>query len=800
MSQSLKEVAQSLKEVIEWVIKKKFLAGEMYDLTASSTIGLEGFETGKIKNDYGLLDGISESLYKYKKELAIILKDETDDKFAKRREINYMIDHCLTCDENITKMITEEIFDKQWGDDWKLIKEKPASFDELFKFTTNYLNGKNGTDQFNNQCLIVTVAGGNPIKIFFQILAYLYNKGQSVTIDDLITKFYKGINDDEHASEKATLKKILTNLKNFFNLTLSKEHIKSIKDERLNTLATELDLSLFSLKMDLKDRITADLKFSDMDFAILPNKETIIDSYISKQDKPPFQGSTSSEPVAGPSEKPKEEEEEQLGGVGRQSAKVAPEVPPPVREKRDRGKSITEQRKEEAAIERAKVQKKEEESKKRKQDKKEAEKQATKETKETEKEAAKRMKKEEKQDKPPQARPPPKGSTSSQAGPSGEPKEEESHGFLLVRLKSSNQFLESYEGLTPTIKRILIEMNRLSKMIHHFPPSKKEQACAKREDLKKLGQSLLFLAQPQLFRQSYLKVDGLSDDCRTFLQYKKEEKNLIGKLTSMNITTFVDYISKDSQAPEDRLEAFMDFLHENGKLQNVLIEKLSENQKYSSKKEVLDNFQSIEAICDTEKYPLYEIMSELVLEFSQRPVVNAVMEKITQNLNQDVNSKNIDPTKNTSFKSKTCFYSPVYLAEHLAHKLDIKNKLHTINDAPPGLYKLPNNSKITTNPTYKPTNLESRRIQTPEKEKELKELEEEIDNYIAAGIIDDELEEEIEKELIPGLSKLSIGEGRKRHKTRKKRNKKLKKKTRKKRKKKNKISRRKKYTKKNKKG
>ena len=85
MSQSLKEVAQSLKEVIEWVIKKKFLAGEMYDLTASSTIGLEVFETGKLKNEYGLIDGISESLYKYKKELEIILKDETDDKFAKRR-------------------------------------------------------------------------------------------------------------------------------------------------------------------------------------------------------------------------------------------------------------------------------------------------------------------------------------------------------------------------------------------------------------------------------------------------------------------------------------------------------------------------------------------------------------------------------------------------------------------------------------------------------------------------------------------------------------------------------------------
>ena len=387
MSESLK---QSLKKVIEFLIGKKYFSGEMYDLTASSFIGLEGFETGKIKNNYGLNDGISESLYKYKEELAIILKDQTDDKFAKRTEIYYLIDHCLTCDETISIMITEEIFDKQWGDDWKLIKEKPGSFDKLFKFTTNYLNGKNGTDQFNNQCLIVTVAGGNPIKIFFQILAYLYNKGQSVNIDDLITKFYKGINDDEHASKKATLIKILTNLKNLFNLNLSEEHIKSIKDKRLNTLASQLDLGLFSLRLDLKDRIAADLKFSDMDFAIIPNQETIIDSYISKQYKPQFQGSTSSEPVAGPSEKPKEEEEEQLGGVGRQSAKVAPEVPP-VRAK-DRGPTVTERRAEEAAM-KAKLQKEEESKKENKIKKKQKNKQQKKQKKQKNKQQNKQQKK-----------------------------------------------------------------------------------------------------------------------------------------------------------------------------------------------------------------------------------------------------------------------------------------------------------------------------------------------------------------------------------------------------------------------
>ena len=36
----------------KWVIKRKILSGEMYDLTASSTIGLKGFETGRLKNTH----------------------------------------------------------------------------------------------------------------------------------------------------------------------------------------------------------------------------------------------------------------------------------------------------------------------------------------------------------------------------------------------------------------------------------------------------------------------------------------------------------------------------------------------------------------------------------------------------------------------------------------------------------------------------------------------------------------------------------------------------------------------------
>ena len=280
----------------------------------------------------------------------------------------------------------------------------------------------------------------------------------------------------------------------------------------------------------------------------------------------------------------------------------------------------------------------------------------------------------------------------------------------------------------------------------------------------------------------------------------------------MNITTFVDYLSKNSDKNVERLGAFMDFLHINGKLQNDKIATVSEKLKdayiesllkeeeeeeviefYTSQEDVIKNFESIEAICDTSK-PLFEIMSELVLEFSQRREINAVMKILTQKLNHDIN-----PKDNKCFKSNPCTYNGVYIAKHLADKLDVNNKLKDINDAP-GSYNLPDNSKITTNPTYKPTNLKSTRVKSAKELEEEEEFLKHLDNYIAAGIIDDELEEQIEEELIPGLSRLSIGEGKKQHKTRKKRNKKLKKKTRKKRKKKNKLSRRKKYTKKNKKG
>ena len=63
----------------------------------------------------------------------------------------------------------------------------------------NYLNGGNGTNQFEKQPLIITIVGGNPLKIFFAILTYLHNAEQYEDIDslvkDIIERFYKYLVD-----------------------------------------------------------------------------------------------------------------------------------------------------------------------------------------------------------------------------------------------------------------------------------------------------------------------------------------------------------------------------------------------------------------------------------------------------------------------------------------------------------------------------------------------------------------------------------------------------------------------------
>ena len=353
-------------------------------------------------------------------------------------------------------------------------------------------------------------------------------------------------------------------------------------------------------------------------------------------------------------------------------------------------------------------------------------------------------------------------------------KEKKSHGFLLVRLKSANQFQQPYDIISKYIKTILKEINELIELNPNG-----EKSCNNQNDLKLLGKTLKLLSQPQLFRQSYLNITGISEDCSTFIKYLEQSKKLIGYLTSMNINTFVDYLSGNSIDNNKRLADFMNFLHKNGKKQNTLIKTLFDGdgskltdkgeicKQYTSKEEVIFNFESIESICDTTK-PLFKVMSELVLEFSKRKEVKEVMKIITKKL-----AGNIEEIPNESFKFQRCKYDNIYVTPHLGYQLDEGNQsLRSINF---NADDLPPNSKITSNPTYKPINLESKKIKS-EKERVIeKEIEKQLDNLIA--------EDYLEKKLISDFSKLKIAKGNKKQETR---NKKLKNKRKK--------SRREKYT------
>ena len=724
----------------KWFIKRKNLSGEIYDLTASSNIGLKGFETGRLKNTQALEHGISESLEKYRLELDIILKDETDDKAEKRKELGFIIDNYISCDKAINDLISLNI----QLSNWDTIKNNPPSFNELFKFTMNYLNGGNGSNQFERQPLITIIVGGNPLKIFFAILTYLHSLAQYEDIDllvnDIIERFYKYIGD---SSQKNILKKILKNLKIFLEFNIS-ESEKELLTEREYEIVNELDFNLFMIQSELNKNLSLDLQFSDMDFALVPNENTELDKiYLQK------------------------------GGVNTKKQKITQEslaevvsLPPsgrvtrsqlPVNLVQKKRKDLTFQEMQEKEAKEAL------EKKKLKQNTVKSLNTSAKTAKSSKSAKSAKSAKTAKTGKT--GKTGKKEITSYKQTPSS--KEKKSHGFLLVRLKSSNQFKEPYDRIPEYIKTTLKEINELVELNPNG-----EKACNNQNDLKLLGKTLKLLSQPQLFRHSYLNVTGISKDCSTFIKYLEQSKKLIGYLTSMNINIFVDYLSNDSKDNKKRLADFMNFLHKNGEKQNTLIKTLFDGdgsklrdkgeicRQYLSKEEVIFNFESIESICDTTK-PLFKVMSELVLEFSKRKEVKEVMKIITKKL-----AGNIEEIPNESFKFQPCKYDNIYVTPHLGYQLDEGNQsLRSINyhtsDLPP-------NSKITSNPTYKPINLESKKIKS-EKEKVIeKEIEKQIDNLIA--------EDYLEKKLISDFSKLKIAKGNKKQETR---NKKLKNKRRK---------------------
>lgn len=306
----------------------------------------------------------------------------------------------------------------------------------------------------------------------------------------------------------------------------------------------------------------------------------------------------------------------------------------------------------------------------------------------------------------------------------------------MVRLKTANQYNKPYNGVPDNIMILLKKINKLA--------TESEEACNNKIDLEVIGKSLKLLAQPQLFRQTYFTKPGISEACNIFLKYIQATKELISELTSMNINTFIDHLTYNSKDDSERLFIFMNFLNENSLKQNNEIETLfnpSEKEfgkMYTSKEDVILNFESIESICNPNK-PLILVMYRLVLEFSKRTEVKDVIQKISNNFVGNI--------------TRPGDYNNIYITSTLAYKLDESNAI--LHDAKKNQL-IPPNSKITTNATYKPINLESIRTKTDKEKQKEKEIISDLNNFLS--------ELDIRDELIPKMAKLTLGKGRKKTK------------------------------------
>tara|TARA_X000000368_G_scaffold400580_2_gene372579 strand:- start:478 stop:2475 length:1998 start_codon:yes stop_codon:yes gene_type:complete len=664
-----------------WTINRKSFAGELYDLTASSTIGLKGFETGKLKNMQGLNYGITETLEKYKNELEIILKDEEDDKFYKRKDIYNLLDYCISIDIELKKIIDLNINQQILP---HIISITHANFNELFKFTMNYLNGGDGSSQYINQPLIITVAGGNPLKIFFQILTILYNSDESLNYDKFIEKFYSKIKNNK--KQESLLKEILYNIKSLLYTNLYIDNKVNTYNDSLEIINI-LQLNIYLLTTELKDRFSQILKFSDMDFAIVPNKKTILESYKYYKNHG--------------------------GSPKRKITRVTRSQTKPVNEPTKK-RNLTFQ-----------------------------------ELQEIEEEERKKKNKTKKQKLVSNPKPNSK-KTINKKNTNLKTKEividNKNHGFLLIRLKTCNQFKKPFNGLPNNIVSIFKKINTFA--------NKSDDACNNKVDLDILNKSLKLLSQPQLFRLVYLTKPGISDDCKTFLNYLYESKNLISELTSMNINIFIDYLTNNSIDNDTKLSKFMDYLNENSLKQNNLIENLlncGEEELckiYKNTEDVILNFESIESICDTNK-PLVKVMNKLVLEFSQREEIKNVIEIISNKFS------------GKDFITRSGDYNNIYITPHLAYELDKSNdSLHYAKKN----NLIPSNSKITTNATYKNSNLESNRIKTDKEKEEEENILRDLNNFLA--------EQDMLDELIPKMANLNIGSKKTKKRKKSKKNKK----------------------------
>ena len=273
-------------------------------------------------------------------------------------------------------------------------------------------------------------------------------------------------------------------------------------------------------------------------------------------------------------------------------------------------------------------------------------------------------------------------------------------GVLLVRLKTANKYLDlqkSTKEMPEEIKQIVGNVNKYYKANEKACSDDLDKL---KTTIQLLRQPQLFrhdyLENPDiavLCKNYLLKMKAQKKLISEMTDLNL--KHLIDYLSTPNRNDNVELVpgsDEEKHEEEDdsiKLANFMKFIHINGIRQNELIAKLcrDEDTKYRTAGHVVDNFKSLETITNR-KDPLVKIMSELVLEFSNNNAIKNTLKRIHNTFTGSENNKgtfaNITPAVfNLSRLHKRLTYSIGSLIN--PEKSKIENMI------------IPNNSKISTN-------------------------------------------------------------------------------------------------------
>ncbi|AET72959.1 hypothetical protein PGAG_00069 [Phaeocystis globosa virus 12T] len=660
----------------KWYMKAKEFSGEMYDLTASSSIST----TGGYKFNAATKYGITETFEKYIQELFYMTDDEADDKFYKRMERLTFLTDCKEFDEKMHEY-TKDLEELQ--------PLNTPHLQNLFGFTCNYLNGSDGINQYTNQPITVILSGGNVTTIYINLLKNLLSHNKD-DMDGFISIYFGSITKDSIPYDE--LFTILDNIKTIFELVPRElaDPIEAIKLELANTK----------------------LKLSDLDFIIVPNKMEIIDSLFTKG------GGGPTEPGVSLRRTKRNREPTEPTYAHIQAAEIAAN-----KERNEEKKAKKREAEKKEAETKAAEPKTNRTAKTRPQktigkntrkvknepivfneiDMKEAE--AATESKSTEGVLLIRMK------------------TANKYGDL-----QTSHTKMSKEIQDIIKMVNKHYKIDETgcyndLEKLktTIQLLRQPQLFRLNYLSEPDVADLCKDYLSKMQ------AQKRLISiMTDLNLEHLIN-CISYEYLPKTEQ--VRHSAS-------EYVEND---PTKKLANFMMFVHINGTNQNKLIEnlckgepvvsyayagdKIQTNTKldtpYRSAQQVVTNFKSLEHITNANR-PLVKIMCELALEFSNNDIVKNTLKRISGSYGP---LPDVTPGKYASITPTTYTLSPLHsrlkfstaslFAAPLAMEESIEN-----DEAEPNII-IPNNSKISTN-IFTPIKLESKtKPMTKAEEREL---------------------------------------------------------------------------------